>query len=155
MKKKQWAQWLFIGAVSSSLFACQSKTMEPNPKKVVPCDGPNCPAPPEAPYEDKVPCREGECDDTEAMLHVIEIPDAAEEKSAAVETAPTEEKSASKEEAPVNNVSIQAPVEAPAKEASKETSQSPEIKFEEPTTQIFEEMPHNPVSENTVVLLKE
>jgi hypothetical protein len=146
MKKIQLSHWLFIGVMGAFLFACQSKGANNVPSKnVAPCKGEDCPAPPEAPYQDKVPCREGECDEMEAGeeagTHVIEISE-PEEKSAALEPVP-------------------APTPAPAVTEEKSTVQeeSPkaiDMKSDEQTTQIFEDLPHSPVSENTVVItLKE
>jgi hypothetical protein len=142
MKKIQLSHWLFIGVMGAFLFACQSKSSNNTPSKnVAPCKGEDCPAPPQAPYQDKVPCREGECDEMEggeeAGTHVIEISE-PEEKSAAAEPTPapaaTEEKSTAQEESP----------------------KAIDMKSEEPTTQMFEDLPHTPVSENTVVItLKE
>ena len=137
MKKLSFVRLICIGAMGALLFSCQSKNT-PSAKRVTPCNGPDCPAPPQAPSQDKVPCREGECDEMEggeeAGIHVIEISQ-PEEESAAVVPAPTENQETAK---------------------STDETKSEDVKFEEPTTQIFEDLPHNPVSENTVVLsLKE
>ena len=168
--------WLLVGAMGVALFACQSKNDVPPP------------APPQAPSEDKVRCREDECDEEEAgeeamiegapckkdkynaqeaeeeaMIHVIEIGEPDEQKNAAVEATPSipesvpanEQKSAAVETAPSNNVSA---ASTESKLHSQEASESVEMNretppmTEEPTTQIFEDFPNSPISENTVVL---
>jgi len=140
--------WLIIGIAGALAFSCQSKSTTNSAPSgtVAPCKGDDCPAPPEAPYQDKVPCREDECDEMEAGeeagTHIIEISE-PEEKSAAVEPAATEEKSA--ESASTNDGPLQ------SNKTSDESAKAPEIKVNEPTT-MFENILNNPVSEDTVVI---
>ena len=172
MKKLHLCNWLLAGAMGAALFACQSKqSSTPSPRQApledaAPCKGDDCPAPPESDSQDKVPCREDECDEQEAgeeaMIHVIEIDAPAEEKSAAtvespsaLESAPAKEETVTLEPDPSNNVSVQS---SEAKLESQESSESTEINLEgpsfteEPTTNLFDDLPSNPISDSTMVL---
>ncbi len=170
MKKLPLRDWLLVGAMGATLFACQSKQTSMPPQApsedMAPCTGDDCPMPPEAPYEDKAPCREDECDEQEAgeeaMIHVIEITEPGEQKSEAIveipstlESVPVEEQSVAVETAPSNNASEQS---AETKLQSQEASESARENFEapsiseEPTTHIFDDLPNRPISENAVVL---
>ncbi|HEX2582770.1 MAG TPA: hypothetical protein VHL30_01490 [Chlamydiales bacterium] len=160
MKKLQVRNGLLFGAIAAALFACQPTQKS---SKMAPCSGDDCPAPPEAPYEDKVPCREDECDEQEAgeeaSIHVIEINEPAEQKSEPVVEAPStpaEEQDIAVEAVPSENLSEQSATDT--KIQSQETSASKEINLEtpsiseEPTTHRFDDLPSSPISENTIVL---
>ncbi len=160
MKKHQLRNWLLVGAMGAALFACQSKKnpappVPPQGQNLTPCTRDDCLAPPESPSRDKVPCREGECDEQEAGeeagIHVIEIGEPNEEKSAAVEEIPSNQESVQA------NTSAETPAEPTLETHSEESSESAERQTEipsfteEPTTK-FDDFQDSPISENTVVL---
>ena len=139
MKKLPVRSWLLIGAMGAFLFACQSKknASTPQPQSTTPCTTDDCPPTP----PQNIQCREGECDEQEAgeetKATVIEISEPAEKSETAKESTSTSE-------AVLETLS-----ETP--ESAETTVQAPSI-LEEPTTQIFDELPNSPVAENTVVL---
>ncbi len=136
MKENQ-LRHLFLIGVISTLVGCSC-----NPKEDMSATPP---APPQSSSEDKVPCNEDECDETEAgeeaKVHVIEIDTPKEEKSAAAEPAPVKSEAQEAVEAKVQSSS----------ESAERKVETPSMN-EEPTTQLFESLPSTPVSENTVVL---
>jgi hypothetical protein len=142
MKKLKVFNWIMIGTMSA-LFGCQGQTKQDAPQeKTVPVqDDDECE---EASYEAAVPGQEKASEEMKEKQasHELEKEVPAETASSAEETT---EPVTSKE-----NLLEKASAETSEEISTKTSIEAPSIE-EAPTTQVFEDLPASPTSENTVV----